>query len=47
MRWWTGFRVFVFSVLIVGMAAGLTACGRKGLPHHPPDSDYPRQYPSP
>ncbi len=45
-RWRTGFRVFVFSVLIIGMAAGLAACVREGLPQHPPDPDYPRQYPS-
>ena len=39
-------RKLLLVVLIVGLAASLDACGRKGKPEHPPGSDFPRQYPS-
>jgi predicted small lipoprotein YifL len=33
------------SVLIVALALGLAACGRKGMPEWPEDAVYPRDYP--
>jgi len=33
------------SVLILALALGLAACGRKGMPDWPEDTVYPRDYP--
>lgn len=33
------------SVLIVALVAALAGCGRKGMPEHPDDAVYPRDYP--
>ena len=38
-------RKLLVLVLVLAMAAPLGACGRKSSPQHPPDSEYPRQYP--
>ena len=31
----------------LAMALPLSACGKKGSPHHPDESKYPTQYPAP
>ena len=36
----------VILVLVVAMASPLLACGRKAQPEPPPDTTYPRQYPT-
>ena len=37
----------VLILVALAMALPLSACGKKGTPHHPAESDYPRQYPAP
>lgn len=35
-----------FSTILAGLAvAGLSACGRKNQPKHPPGSEFPQDYP--
>lgn len=35
-----------FSTFLAGLAVvGLTACGRKNQPKHPPGSEFPHDYP--
>lgn len=36
----------IMLVLLLTVGLGLGACARKAPPEHPPDSDFPRQYPS-
>lgn len=38
-------RVAIVLLLAVGIGVGASACGRKAPPEHPPESDFPRQYP--
>jgi predicted small lipoprotein YifL len=38
-------RLLVLA-LIIAMASPLAACGRKGSPERPDDSEYPRNYPT-
>lgn len=36
----------MLTTILGGLAfAGLTACGRKNQPKHPPGSEYPQHYP--
>ena len=37
----------VLVLAALAMAAPLAACGKKALPKHPVESNYPTQYPSP
>jgi len=39
-------RKILVAILVFGMVASLSACGRKGALEPPPDSTYPRQYPT-
>ncbi len=39
-------RRLILIVLVLAMAAPLGACGRKSSPALPPDSEYPRKYPT-
>lgn len=39
-------RKLLVALLIVGMLVPLAACGRRGSLEPPPDSTYPRQYPT-
>lgn len=39
-------RKLVVLLLVLGVVAGTSACGRKSAPEAPPDSTYPRQYPT-
>lgn len=39
-------RKLTILLLVLGIAAGAAACGRKSAPEAPPDSTYPRQYPT-
>ena len=39
-------RKLTILLLVLGIAAGAAACGRKSAPEQPPDSTYPRDYPS-
>ncbi len=39
-------RRALMLVLVLLLAAPLAACGKKGMPEAPEDSDYPRSYPS-
>jgi|SaaInl7_200m_RNA_FD_contig_21_3275411_length_278_multi_6_in_0_out_0_2 predicted small lipoprotein YifL len=39
-------RKILVALLVFGMVASLSACGRKGALEPPPDSTYPRQYPT-
>ncbi len=39
-------RKLLVLFVILGIAAGVSACGRKNAPEQPPDSSYPRQYPT-
>jgi hypothetical protein len=41
------FRRFVITLIIAVAATGLVACGKKGAPQPPGDSDFPRPYPNP
>ncbi|HTH17545.1 MAG TPA: lipoprotein [Magnetospirillum sp.] len=38
-------RRLTVLIMVAAMAAGLSACGRKGRPIVPEDSTYPRVYP--
>jgi hypothetical protein len=38
-------RQFLSTILAGLTAAGLTACGRKNQPKHPPGSEFPHDYP--
>ncbi|MCR4379117.1 MAG: lipoprotein [Rhodospirillales bacterium] len=38
-------RLLTVALLMVLVAASVTACGRKGAPDAPPGSTYPAQYP--
>ncbi|PIW31048.1 MAG: hypothetical protein COW30_00605 [Rhodospirillales bacterium CG15_BIG_FIL_POST_REV_8_21_14_020_66_15] len=38
-------RQFLSTVLAGLAVAGLSACGRKNQPRHPPDSEFPHDYP--
>ena len=40
-------RKGVLILAALAMALPLSACGKKGSPHHPADSEYPRKYPFP
>ena len=40
-------RNILVIALVLGLAAPVTACGRKSVPQAPPETEYPRQYPSP
>jgi predicted small lipoprotein YifL len=42
-------RKFLMVLMLVAVAASLSACGRAGKPVAPDDADpkYPRQYPAP
>jgi len=39
-------RKLIVIVLVLAVASPLAACGRKGSLETPPDSTYPRTYPS-
>ena len=39
-------RKLLVVAVILGIAAGVSSCGRKSAPEQPPDSTYPRQYPT-
>ncbi|MBC8158790.1 MAG: lipoprotein [Alphaproteobacteria bacterium] len=39
-------RKFLVALLVLGMVASISACGRKGALEDPPDGTYPRQYPT-
>jgi predicted small lipoprotein YifL len=39
------FQLLLTLALVVAVALSSAACGRKGMPEHPGDSDYPRNYP--
>lgn len=39
-------RRLVILALLIAIASPLAACGRKGSPERPEDSQYPRSYPS-
>jgi len=39
-------RMLTVAMVVVLMAASLTACGRKGAPEAPPGSTYPAPYPN-
>lgn len=39
-------RIMTVAVVVVLVAASLTACGRKGAPDAPPGSTYPSSYPN-
>tara|TARA_R110002110_G_scaffold125067_7_gene302716 strand:- start:10639 stop:10782 length:144 start_codon:yes stop_codon:yes gene_type:complete len=39
-------RILILSLLTVGLASGLSACGKKNAPLHPTGSDYPKKYPN-
>ena len=32
---------------VLALASPLAGCGKKGSPHHPAESEYPRKYPAP
>ena len=38
-------RTLVLAAVVVAVALPLSACGKKGSPNFPADSDYPNQYP--
>jgi predicted small lipoprotein YifL len=40
------FQQLLTLVLVVAIALSSAACGRKGLPDSPIDSEFPRDYPS-
>ena len=40
------FQRLLTLALVVAIALSSAACGRKGLPDRPSDSEYPRDYPS-
>jgi len=40
------FRKSLLTLAILALALPLAACGKKGLPQHPADSTYPREYPN-
>jgi predicted small lipoprotein YifL len=37
--------MIIRTVLIVALALGLAACGRKGMPEFPENTTYPNDYP--
>lgn len=37
----------VLILAALAMALPLSACGKKGSPHHPDESSYPTKYPAP
>ena len=39
-------RKLLILLVVAGLVASVTACGRKGAVEAPPDSEYPRQYPT-
>ncbi|WP_316978099.1 LPS translocon maturation chaperone LptM [Shumkonia mesophila] len=39
-------RRLLIALLVLGLLAPLTACGRKGSLEPPPGSTYPREYPA-
>jgi len=39
-------RRILIALIVVGLLAPLGACGRKGSLQPPPDSTYPRDYPT-
>ncbi|MBL6946282.1 MAG: lipoprotein [Rhodospirillales bacterium] len=39
-------RKLLVALLVFGLVASLSACGRKGALEPPPDSTYPRQHPT-
>ena len=39
-------KKLLIVLLVLAMASPLVACGRKSRPEPPPDSTYPRQYPT-
>lgn len=39
-------RLLMIAVVMVLVAASVTACGRKGAPDAPPGSTYPAKYPN-
>lgn len=39
-------RRILIALLVIGLLAPLAACGRKGKIEPPPDSTYPRDYPT-
>ncbi len=41
------FQHLLVLALIIAIASPLAACGRKGSPDRPDDSEYPRSYPAP
>lgn len=41
------FHRLMLLALIIAIASPLAACGRKGSPEYPEDSEYPRSYPAP
>lgn len=42
----TALRKLVVLFLVLGMVSATAACGRKGPVEAPPDSTYPRDYPT-
>ncbi|MCG8509012.1 MAG: lipoprotein [Rhodospirillales bacterium] len=42
----TALRKTLILVLALGILASTAACGRKSAPKPPPDSTYPREYPT-
>ena len=40
------FRLIVAVAVMIGLAASVSACGRKGAPETPPGSKYPKEYPT-
>ena len=39
-------RNLLVIALVLGLLAPVAACGRKSAPQAPPESEYPRQYPT-
>jgi predicted small lipoprotein YifL len=39
-------RNILVIALVLGLVAPIAACGRKSSPQPPPDTEYPRQYPT-
>ncbi|EME70486.1 hypothetical protein H261_08388 [Paramagnetospirillum caucaseum] len=37
--------ILLRSILVVALAIGIAACGRKGMPEQPDGAVYPRDYP--